>query len=187
MKIKSSPCQSSYDSTIKAIDENSILVDKTIREFDESETFPDICKETNGEIIEAHRESGVLFVTVRRFYLADYKDWYTGEYEDVSPKSVEGDFVRVKHTGKSSAAIEIERKFAAVSEAKAKRNALMAPILNRIDRYRNQTALGVTTTESEGTYRALLQALEDLRNVPEQEGFPDSIAWPNIENGAINE
>lgn len=180
IKIKSIPCQSSYDSTIKAIDDNSILVDKTIREFDDSETFPDICAETNGEIIEAHRESGVLRATVRRFYLADYKDWYTGEYEDVAPETVEGNFVHIKHTGKSSAAIEAERKFAAVSEAKAKRNALMVPVLNRIDRYRNQVALGITTTESETTYKTLLQVLEDLRNIPEQKGFPDKVIWPII-------
>jgi hypothetical protein len=180
MKIKLDPCQSSFDSTVKAPDTNSILITKTIHEFDLSDSFPDIFRETDGEIIEAHRESGILFATVRRCYSFDFHGWYTGEYGEVTPEQVEGEFVRVKHTGKSAADIEAERKDIVVSEAKEKRNALMHPVLNRIDRYRNQAALGVSTTETEASYKALLQALEDLRNTPDQPGFPYAIIWPEI-------
>lgn len=83
-------------------------------------------------------------------------------------------------TGKTSAEIEADRIAFTSAEVKAKRNALMQPVINRIDRYRNQAALGITTTENEVAYKAFLQVLEDLRNVPDQAGFPDTVVWPTI-------
>lgn len=49
----------------------------------------------------------------------------------------------------------------------------------RVERYQTQTALGVTTTDSETQYRAVLAYIEELRQVPEQAGFPDVVEWPS--------
>lgn len=43
-----------------------------------------------------------------------------------------------------------------------------------------QTALGVSTTDSETQYRAVLEYIEALRQVPEQSGFPDTVTWPTL-------
>jgi len=87
---------------------------------------------------------------------------------------------KITCTGKTSDEVEADRIAIVSAELKAKRNALMQPVINRIDRYRNQSALGVTTTDSADTYKALLQALEDYRSMPEQAGFPEVVTWPEI-------
>ena len=49
----------------------------------------------------------------------------------------------------------------------------------RAERYQTQTALGIATTDSEEQYRAVLAYLEQLRQVPEQAEFPDTVEWPS--------
>ena len=66
-------------------------------------------------------------------------------------------------------------------EVRAKRDGLIDDIMWRVERYQTQTALGVTTTDSETQYHAVLAYIEALRQVPEQEEFPDSVVWPNLQ------
>jgi hypothetical protein len=45
----------------------------------------------------------------------------------------------------------------------------------RIERHNDEIALGVTPTEP---IEPILQYIQALRDVPEQEGFPENITWP---------
>lgn len=47
-----------------------------------------------------------------------------------------------------------------------------------IDRHRDEQALGRTTTLTAEDYQLVLQHVQDLRDVPEQDTFPDAIDWP---------
>ena len=67
-------------------------------------------------------------------------------------------------------------------EIRSKRDGLIDDVMWRVERYQTQKALGVTTTDSETQYRAVLAYIEELRQVPEQAGFPDEIRWPSEPN-----
>lgn len=64
-------------------------------------------------------------------------------------------------------------------EIRSKRDGLIDDIMWRVERYQTQMALGVPTTDSETQYRAVLAYIEELRQVPEQAGFPESVEWPS--------
>lgn len=84
MKIKYSPCHTNKDTEIEAASENTLRIDDTDYEFDlESVTWPEISTQTEGVILEAHREANELFVTVRRFYSGSCSGWDTGDYHAV--------------------------------------------------------------------------------------------------------
>lgn len=81
MKIKYSPVHANKDTIIAAVNENTLHIDGVEYEFDtESVTWPDIATQTEGVILEAYRESGELYVTVRRFYSGSCSGWDTGAY-----------------------------------------------------------------------------------------------------------
>ena len=81
MFIKYSPVHSNKDTLIEATGENTLLIDGVDYEFDiESVTWPDIHEQTEGVILEAHREVGELYVTVRRFYSGSCLGWDTARY-----------------------------------------------------------------------------------------------------------
>lgn len=65
-------------------------------------------------------------------------------------------------------------------EIRSKRDGLIDDIMWRVERYQTQKALGVTTTDSETQYRAVLAYIEELRQVPEQASFPDEVEWPEM-------
>ena len=86
MKVKYSPVNSIKDTSIEATGENTLRIDGEGYEFDASSvTWPDVSEQTEGVILEAHREDGELFVTVRRFYSGSCSDWDTGGYHEVTP------------------------------------------------------------------------------------------------------
>ena len=46
-------------------------------------------------------------------------------------------------------------------------------------KYEEQVELSIITQDDK--YRlALLQYKEDLRNIPEQKGFPENVVWPEL-------
>ena len=57
------------------------------------------------------------------------------------------------------------------SRARQVRNAYMESTQNRIDRYRNQKEVGIVTTDSEATYKLLLQYTQYLRDYPSGENW----------------
>jgi hypothetical protein len=72
------------DTEIAVQDENTILVDGEVYEFDPLDVaWPTISEDTGGVILEAHREDGMLFVTVRRFYTLSCAEWDDGQCHEV--------------------------------------------------------------------------------------------------------
>jgi hypothetical protein len=72
------------DTEITVKDDNTLLIDGEFYEFDPSDVaWPTISEDTGGIIIEAHREDGMLFVTVRRFYTLSCAEWDDGQYHEV--------------------------------------------------------------------------------------------------------
>lgn len=66
-------------------------------------------------------------------------------------------------------------------EVRAERDRRIDAVRWRIERYQTQASVGLETTETVEQYQAVLMYVQALRDVPEQEGFPDTIEWPDIE------
>lgn len=56
-----------------------------------------------------------------------------------------------------------------------------------IDRHRDELALGLTTTLTAEDHLLVLRYVQDLRDVPEQEGFPAEVAWPELDGALVGE
>ena len=85
MRIKYSPTKDSYDTTIEVVDENTVIIDGIEELFDgDSINYPDIGKETNYRIIEAHRGNGELYLTIVRHYQDSCAEWDDGQYHEVT-------------------------------------------------------------------------------------------------------
>ena len=86
MRVKYSPCKHDRDTLITVMDDNALNIDGEIFEFDPMDVaWPTINQDTEGRIIEAHREGGELYVTVRRFYSGDCSSWDDTLYHEVTP------------------------------------------------------------------------------------------------------
>jgi len=66
------------------------------------------------------------------------------------------------------------------AKVRAQRDEMLQSTLSRIQRYETQLKAVVTPTETKETYEALLAALQPLRDVPLQSGFPYQMTWPEI-------
>jgi hypothetical protein len=86
MKLKYSPCKHpTLNTTIVVKNDSTLTIDGEDHEFDETAvTFPTICTDSGGLILEAHRENGELYVTVRRFYTGSCSAWDDGQYHDIA-------------------------------------------------------------------------------------------------------
>ena len=58
------------------------------------------------------------------------------------------------------------------------RDALIEAVQWRIQRYEQQTALGLETTDSAEVYAAVLAYVQELRDLPSQSGFPRDVVFP---------
>lgn len=61
------------------------------------------------------------------------------------------------------------------AQARAERDAKIEAVRWRIERARDEEALGIPLTEP---LEPLLQYVQDLRDVPHQAGFPENVEWP---------
>lgn len=66
------------------------------------------------------------------------------------------------------------------TNVRALRDAQLRLALDVIDRHRNQKEIDRPTTITAAEYVAILGYVEDLRNLPEQSGFPLDVSWPEI-------
>jgi hypothetical protein len=86
MKIKFLPCSSDHDSKIIASTSDSIMHDGRLWEFDEAYVAWDkkaLFDATGGDISEAHRENGELYLTMIRFYVGSCSEWDDGQYHEM--------------------------------------------------------------------------------------------------------
>lgn len=58
------------------------------------------------------------------------------------------------------------------------RNKLLAEAQNRIDRYNNQRRISMRTDDTRKKYKEILRYMQQLRDVPTQQGFPYTVDWP---------
>ena len=49
-----------------------------------------------------------------------------------------------------------------------------------VERHRGEQALGLTRTLTDEDFLLVLRYAQDLRDVPEQDGFPEVIDWPQL-------
>lgn len=85
MRIKYSPQKAGHDTIIKVIDKDAISYDGEEHRFDQSAVdYPDIAKETDYKILEAHRDNGELCLTALRQYSGSCSEWDDGQYHEVT-------------------------------------------------------------------------------------------------------
>lgn len=65
-------------------------------------------------------------------------------------------------------------------QARKKRDELIEEVYWRCQRYDTQEKAGVATTDSPETMQKIYTYIQALRDVPEQEGFPKTIVWPEL-------
>jgi len=74
------------DTEIKVLSDDILQIDGQEYEFSPDDVqWPKISEQTGGVILEAHREDGELYVTVRRFYTQECASWDTAQYTEVTP------------------------------------------------------------------------------------------------------
>lgn len=61
-----------------------------------------------------------------------------------------------------------------------KRDVLLNSVLWKVERHSQEERLGMETTLSEEEYINLLIYIQDLRNLPQQAGFPDKVMYPEL-------
>jgi hypothetical protein len=62
--------------------------------------------------------------------------------------------------------------------ARMERDNRLSAVEWRVTRYNTQVALGITPTEADIT--PVLEYMQKLRDLPEQEGWPENITWPTV-------
>lgn len=61
---------------------------------------------------------------------------------------------------------------------RAKRDELLNSVLWQVERHNQEKTLGIETTLTDDEYLALLNYIQELRNIPQQLGFPNSVTYP---------
>lgn len=61
-----------------------------------------------------------------------------------------------------------------------KRDVLLNNVLWKVERHSQEERLGMETTLSEEEYINLLTYIQNLRNLPQQAGFPDKVMYPEL-------
>ena len=66
------------------------------------------------------------------------------------------------------------------AQIRSKRDALIDEVEWRIQRYQQQSALGIETTDSAEVYAAILAYVQELRDTTKQDGFPKEVVFPEL-------
>ncbi len=106
-----------------------------------------------------------------------FKDENTGEVYAYDQEQIDGGWVKeglVAMTDEEVSA-HLAPKPPTADQVRAERDAKIEAVRWRIERAKDETALGVPLTEP---LEPLLQYVQALRDVPAQTGFPENIEWP---------
>lgn len=100
-------------------------------------------------------------------------DEFSKEYEVLHNYIIDNDIKCLSYDEYKYVKIDLKK------QVRAKRDIL----INKADiillKYQEQVELGITVQDD--TYKlALLQYKENLRNIPEQKGFPENVVWPEL-------
>lgn len=103
------------------------------------------------------------------------KDFYTEEYKAVDKFAKENPELVKKYV----ANVYVPTTEDLAEEIRAKRDILLEQADKLLLRYEEELEIGII--EQNDTYRkALLRYKYDLRNIPQQEGFPENVEWPKL-------
>ena len=106
------------------------------------------------------------------------KDFYAEEYKAVDKFAKENPELVKKYV----ANVYVPTTEDLAEEIRAKRDILLEQADKLLLRYEEELEIGII--EQNDTYRkALLRYKYDLRNIPQQEGFPENVEWPEIPAG----
>lgn len=102
---------------------------------------------------------------------------HNGEWvylEDGYPK------VEKKHIKQAEQAVAEREREALAQSVREERDWRLRAVLERIQRYQLQELAECETDDSKAVFEQLLQLAQALRGVPEQEGFPENVEWPEL-------
>ena len=110
------------------------------------------------------------------FYQGKYGYDFLVEYEKEHPEEV-SEYIEYKEL------TEEEMLLSMTEEEKAnyhreKRDSLIKQVSWQVERHSQEKMLGLATTLSEQEYIALLQYIQELRELPQQEDFPNTVTYP---------
>ncbi len=106
-----------------------------------------------------------------------FKDENTGEVYAYDQEQIDGGWVKeglVAMTDEEVSA-HLAPKPPTADQVRAERDAKIEAVRWRIERAKDETALGVPLTEP---LEPLLQYVQALRDAPQQAGFPEAVEWP---------
>lgn len=106
-----------------------------------------------------------------------FKDKNTGEVYAYDQVQIDGGWVKeglIAMTDEEVGA-HLAPKPPTAEQVRAERDAKIEAVRWRIERAKDELELGVPLTEP---LEPLLQYVQDLRDVPQQAGFPESVEWP---------
>lgn len=164
------------DTQVRVLSETMLELDGRCYEFDtNSINFEGLIESTNGEILEAFRQDGELYVTIRRFYTQGCSEWDTGEYHDVKPikESVRVD-KPIRLTGKTEEQVNQEELDRLANQARQERNRKLAE---------TDWMVLPDAPIRQAEREAVLRYRQALRDIPQQEGFPEKVVWPEKPGG----
>ena len=103
------------------------------------------------------------------------KDFYAEEYKAVDKFAKENPELVKKYV----ANVYVPTTEDLAEQIRAKRDILLEQADKLLLRYEEELEIGII--EQNDTYRkALLRYKCDLRNIPQQEGFPENVEWPEV-------
>lgn len=65
-------------------------------------------------------------------------------------------------------------------EVRSCRDEKMKCVADLVDRYKHQSEAGIKTSDSNERYIEMLNYMQELREVPQQIGFPFNVVWPEL-------
>lgn len=124
------------------------------------------------------------------------KGWYTPEVHDIIPvpniEVTEQEWQEALNIGANFYNKEIkqfeckdlrsseEKYFNEENNNRYKRDLLIEELEPRLLKYERQSKINIETDDTEEWYINALKYLQELRDVPQQEGFPFNIVWPTL-------